>query len=1524
MALSLGVAQRDMTLVKGRVVYNSPSASQARRLAEAAPGVPVISIGQHRLGGDREREPVDLFQIVDRASRCRLVYLSPIKTMLQLSPSVLDAPVGLVTVAFMNVVGAQTLLSWKRAVTKEALRMYEAAAMALLRLHRGYMVEAVDGLIIAAFFRPCDAVVWGIQCHEVLLHLPWSSALLQHTLAEEIVMDRNVGNNDPLQQQQQQQQEDDAAFFFPETVGQKEGRQPLLSSRVLLGDPKDGEDDVSEADMGHLRQSKSADLMFRGLRLKTGICSGRALSVLSAVTGRMSYRGKVMNRAARIAHTAATGQVLCSPEVWLEATASNSEQLAVHNVTALSLGMHWLKGVRSSIELFLCCVLDPSDPKYRSNAPNATALDTILASSAHLAGMLARRSDLHSQANHSQANSSLPHRHSRPGHPNDPAKHSVGSSSAAGGTYHTAATGFGGGSKPKRRTSRRASILGLNSSVASSRVAGGSGDYHHHPHGSGVCGSGDNSDGVRSASNAIYGAGGAVHRNASSEVYGAGSGATRNASNAVYGANNGGVGAGTGSGRSTWNSSSAAAVPGRSVLKGSSGIGFAGVGGGLAAVSPVVGDSGSHVQQQQQPEVAVNAAGGGEQPARSWSMGRIGVWDLGFPSSQQQQLQQQILNSNSPEDAEAIMTLGSILRVPNQRAESPGSSRFAGAASQRLLISRSSGQIPDSRKRLDSGLDPASARGPQAVSIIRPSLLLPLHRNSSSARVDRFTSTGDGSVVIREANGEGRRCSRMLGVGGRVARLSGLVGISKRGMASGNARIARAVGGSSSSEEEYNGVDDDKLELLLQEQIALEEAELIRAQARTRRTHMTDRGRHSSTDSDSDHPPASQHGDRHRESGNWAGLRQGSSSNASSRGLSGAPGPQSQSGQEDETGPLATDYGQDGDLRPLSRLGSLSPQREHILPVSASPEHLRGSSAKALQHRPPKVASWKTSLAATGAIKAGSRTSDAPKGRPAPVYEEEDEEEQEEENRAAQEQLDRQQQQKQARGASRSRTNTNTCTSVRATKAPTRAAARDLLSDFAEEGEDVDSEHDSVAPASPPDRRQQGRSKQQPSRTQADPNGQKAPHVSKASLSTAEDSDAEDHDDLDDGGDSEKEEAAHQKPPPAYLLLSRRQNQDGPTSWAEVDEPELAMVAEKLVQSVNKSTQSEDVMAKIFQSVVQQEAQLLDPLGFGPIDPLSMTIVGSASGGGAAPGDSPTDKASTGHVGRRTFRTLARTPTTGSSSSVPGVSDPGNTSTVSTAMSKLLPNQEGFDPEAYLATFHPHTRMRQLRAGMHSLSTELSERQGQLKQLIKGNFDRFISCKDAIDDIYARLGRMEAEPEAGASTTRVFHAVENGGKPARTGSAHVRGAHLWHTVSAVQPVVHAPRGSSDHPAKLAQTTNTVCPRQASLLARFTTTPLRERRVLAMLSHRRLRAPVQSTAGDTFGPILDRATKADRIRSVSNLMRRFHTLFSLPSRIQVRASGRAGVRAPRGLAAMGPISLCGCHRNPSWRLWGTRC
>jgi hypothetical protein len=50
-------------------------------------------------------------------------------------------------------------------------------------------------------------------------------------------------------------------------------------------------------------------LLLRGLRLKAGIDTGSALGGPHSTTGRISYRGRVMNRAARIASSAGSGQV---------------------------------------------------------------------------------------------------------------------------------------------------------------------------------------------------------------------------------------------------------------------------------------------------------------------------------------------------------------------------------------------------------------------------------------------------------------------------------------------------------------------------------------------------------------------------------------------------------------------------------------------------------------------------------------------------------------------------------------------------------------------------------------------------------------------------------------------------------------------------------------------------------------------------------------------------------------------------------------------------------------------------------------------------------------------------------------------------------------------------------------------------------------------------------------------------------------------------------------------------------------
>jgi hypothetical protein len=50
---------------------------------------------------------------------------------------------------------------------------------------------------------------------------------------------------------------------------------------------------------------------------------------------------------------------------------------------------------------------------------------------------------------------------------------------------------------------------------------------------------------------------------------------------------------------------------------------------------------------------------------------------------------------------------------------------------------------------------------------------------------------------------------------------------------------------------------------------------------------------------------------------------------------------------------------------------------------------------------------------------------------------------------------------------------------------------------------------------------------------------------------------------------------------------------------------------------------------------------------------------------------------------------------------------------------KLLPCEEGFDPEAYLAIFHEASSAQELAAGLRALDRELGERTGQLKQLVR-------------------------------------------------------------------------------------------------------------------------------------------------------------------------------------------------------------
>jgi len=64
---------------------------------------------------------------------------------------------------------------------------------------------------------------------------------------------------------------------------------------------------------------------------------------------------------------------------------------------------------------------------------------------------------------------------------------------------------------------------------------------------------------------------------------------------------------------------------------------------------------------------------------------------------------------------------------------------------------------------------------------------------------------------------------------------------------------------------------------------------------------------------------------------------------------------------------------------------------------------------------------------------------------------------------------------------------------------------------------------------------------------------------------------------------------------------------------------------------------------------------------------------------------------------------------------------------------KLLYFSENFDAKLFLSRIHQDTSAAELEAGALALKTDLKGRTQQRKQLVKDNFDCFVSCKTTID-----------------------------------------------------------------------------------------------------------------------------------------------------------------------------------------------
>ncbi|KAJ9529723.1 hypothetical protein QJQ45_014497 [Haematococcus lacustris] len=267
------------------------------------------------------------------------------RTLRQLQPGVLHAPVGSAAVAFMSVAGMAQLRAWNTELARECMALYLATAQRVLlyvsspQLPAGYLVSTADedGMVLAAFSSSLQCLHWALLTLTTCMDLDWPQALLDSLLGEEVVT-RQFGQPTHWQPPLDTPAPMQPATLAHDTVSTDDITVQLGS---LPAPPAtQGKAAVAAAEVEPDRQSLrvtpsaapnhfSVRLM-RGLRLKAGVDAGEVAFEVTPATGRANYKGRCLNRAARINSLALSGQVWCPEPMWT-AAASYKPQPAAHS-----------------------------------------------------------------------------------------------------------------------------------------------------------------------------------------------------------------------------------------------------------------------------------------------------------------------------------------------------------------------------------------------------------------------------------------------------------------------------------------------------------------------------------------------------------------------------------------------------------------------------------------------------------------------------------------------------------------------------------------------------------------------------------------------------------------------------------------------------------------------------------------------------------------------------------------------------------------------------------------------------------------------------------------------------------------------------------------------------------------------------------------------------------------------------------------------------------------------------------------
>lgn len=176
-----------------------------------------------------------------------------------------------------------------------------------------------------------------------------------------------------------------------------------------------------------------------------------------------------------------------------------------------------------------------------------------------------------------------------------------------------------------------------------------------------------------------------------------------------------------------------------------------------------------------------------------------------------------------------------------------------------------------------------------------------------------------------------------------------------------------------------------------------------------------------------------------------------------------------------------------------------------------------------------------------------------------------------------------------------------------------------------------------------------------------------------------------------------------------------------PRSWKRVDESELARRLREL-RETRSTPQAIDAKPLGWKGLANLQSlphgvEVLDPLGLGIIDNKSLRLISDRLQEKSEPVD-------------------------------PNIRE------------KVMYTSPNFDPKLFLTRVHQETSAADLESGALTLKSDLKGWTQQKKQLVKENFDCFVSCKTTIDDIESKLRQIEEDPE-GSGTAHLGKSTWN-------------------------------------------------------------------------------------------------------------------------------------------------------------------